>query len=305
MRAYARECARVLRPGTAERYARNLDLFRRWIDQRGFNGQTLHPNILSKHLLGEFYDDLAEGGLHGRPRSLATRRKIVEVVQLFWAWAYDDEDYGEYVPRPRRLRMPRQDGAPTVAPTWAEMDACIREASGWHRQLATLLRFTGLRVQQAMQLTWEDLDLEKATLCVRGELGKSRQERRGRIIPVSRYLVEELEGWGPREGWIIESGRFRDGPRAREARSRDMARAWTRAGVRPEAWGQPHHSFRKGFVSELKRSRADSDAVEFLVGHSLGLRGVYTDPSALPLQEAVGLVPRLGVASPVIELVGK
>ena len=58
-------------------------------------------------------------------------------------------------------------------------------------------------------------------------------------------------------------------------------------------------------MSELKRSRADSDAVEFLVGHSLGLRGVYTDPSALPLQEAVGLVPRLGVARPVIELVGK
>jgi hypothetical protein len=75
--------------------------------------------------------------------------------------------------------------------------------------------------------------------------------------------------------------------------------------VIPQAWGQPHHCFRNGFVSELKRSRADSDAVEFLVGHSLGLRGVYTDPSALPVQEAIGLVPRLGVARPVIELVGK
>ena len=66
-----------------------------------------------------------------------------------------------------------------------------------------------------------------------------------------------------------------------------------------------HHCFRKGFVSELKRSRADSGSVDLLVGHSLGLRSVYTDPSALPLQEGVGLVPRLGVARPVIELVAK
>ena len=58
-------------------------------------------------------------------------------------------------------------------------------------------------------------------------------------------------------------------------------------------------------MSELKRSRADPDAVDFLVDHSRGLRGVYADPSALPLQEAASLVPRLGVARPVIELVGK
>jgi hypothetical protein len=73
----------------------------------------------------------------------------------------------------------------------------------------------------------------------------------------------------------------------------------------PGATGQIHHCFRKGFVSELKRSRAVSDAVEFLVGHSLGLRGVYSDACSLPLQEAVGLVPRLGLARPVIHLVGK
>jgi len=39
--------------------------------------------------------------------------------------------------------------------------------------------------------------------------------------------------------------------------------------------------------------------VEFLVGHSLGLRGVYTDPDALPLREAVELIPPLGAAEKV------
>lgn len=47
-------------------------------------------------------------------------------------------------------------------------------------------------------------------------------------------------------------------------------------------------------MSELRRAGADPDVVEVLVGHSLGLRGVYTDPDALPMREAVGLIPPLG-----------
>jgi hypothetical protein len=52
----------------------------------------------------------------------------------------------------------------------------------------------------------------------------------------------------------------------------------------------------------LAISRADSDAVEFLVGHSLGLRGIYTDPDALQLREAVALIPPLGDAGNVVTL---
>jgi integrase len=305
MRAYILECARVHRPKTAVAYARYLEVFHRWLRKKFGAGRRLFPSLLSKHLLGEFYDELGKGGQNGKKRALSTRRKIVEGVQLFWRWAYDDEDFGEFVPRPRKLRMARQDGTPTVAPTWAEVDACIRHTKAWQQRLAILLRFTGLRVSQAMHLRWEDFDLDKATLRIRGALGKSAQERRGRIIPISPHLVEELSSWGMREGWVISSSRDRTVPHTREARARDMRRAWKRAGIRPEAWeNRPHHSFRKCFVSELKRSRADSDAVEFLIGHSLSLRGVYTDPSALPLREAVDLIPPLGAGSKVIQLVG-
>ncbi len=147
-----------------------------------------------------------------------------------------------------------------------------------------------------MSLRWSDLDLDHAHLTIRGELGKSRQEQRGRIIPVSAHLVAELRTWNQgEEPWIIVSARGWGGERGRMARARDVERAWARAGVRTVAWeGRPHHCFRKGFVSELKRSGADPDAVEFLVGHSLGLRGVYLDPDALPLREAVALIPALG-----------
>jgi hypothetical protein len=48
-------------------------------------------------------------------------------------------------------------------------------------------------------------------------------------------------------------------------------------------------------VSGLKRLGADDEAVEVLVGHSLGLRGHYADPEAMPLREAVALIPALAL----------
>ena len=191
--------------------------------------------------------------------------------------------------------MAREPSKPTVAPTWAEMDACIGAMKGWQHDLGVLLRFTGLRVHQAMSLKWSDRDLKNARLVVRGELGKTPQEQRGRIVPVSKHLVTQVADWDRDDtGYLVVSNRKKEHRNERMARSRDVERAWKRAGVREEAWdGRPHHAFRKGFVSELKRSGADSDAVEFLVGHSLGLRGVYIDPDALPLRGAVEKIPDL------------
>ena len=300
LRDYVDECTRVLQPGTAMRYARVLDVFLRYMDTQHGEGTPLAPALLTRRLLADWYEDLATGGLHGNPRSQATQRKAVEVLQLAWAWLYDNDESAATIPPPRRLRMARQPAARTVAPTWEEMDACLAAMNGWHRDLATVLRFTGLRVQQVMGLRWGDLDLRSGQLIIRGELGKSPQERRGREIPISDHLAGELDRWERSdEGWLIVSNRQRGAGRERMARARDVRRAWMRAGVREEAWrGRPHHAFRKGFVSGLKREGADTDAVEHLVGHSLGLRGIYTDPDALPLREAVALVPPLTIELP-------
>ena len=156
---YAEECARVLRPNTAIRYARALDLFLRYIDQVHGKGAPFPPSLLTRRLLADWHTALKHDGLHGRDRQDATRRKLVEVVQLAWAWLYDNDESGAEVPSPRKIRMVREPASPTVAPTWAEMDACIGTLDGWQRDLAVLLRFTGLRVQQAMYLTRDDLDL--------------------------------------------------------------------------------------------------------------------------------------------------
>lgn len=42
-------------------------------------------------------------------------------------------------------------------------------------------------------------------------------------------------------------------------------------------------------------------AVEFLVGHSSGISGIYTDPEAMPLMETVNLIPPLMQMGEVVE----
>jgi integrase len=301
-----REGVRVLRPATVRRYAICLELFRRWVLTEA-GGAQVSPSILSKRLMSRFYEYMlaSETGRHGRARTPLSAQKIVAVVQSFWTWAYSQEEYGDAVPRPRKLPFAKQPRTPTVAPSWDEMDRAIAACSGWQQQVAIILRFTGLRVQQVMQLKWSDFDLLVATLKIRGELGKTPQERQGRIVPISACLVQELQTWKPvpdRKGWVIDCGREANGPRAREARARDMMRAWKRAGVREDAWKQrPHHAFRKGFKSGLKRLGADDMAVEFLLGHSLGIAGVYTDPEALPMRDAVNRIPALAKLGGIVE----
>jgi integrase len=298
LEAYIRDRARTKGQGTVRLDGFTLDVYVRFLRQREGARSELPASLLSRALHVDFYEWLKRtpGKGQGRPPGEAARQKYIRRVEHVWAWAFDSEEYGDFVPRPRRIDLPTLTSEPTIAPSWEEADACVLAASGWLQRVLVVERYTGLRVQQVMGLRWSDFDLDRAILRVRGALGKTRDEKKGRVIPISEHLVDELAGWGRREGLLIESGR--KGVQARIVRQRDVCRAWARAGVRPEVWQKrPNHALRKAFISGLKRLRADIDAIEFLVGHKRpGQRSVYTDPESIPMREAVALVPKIGRA---------
>ena len=286
---FVADCARRLAPATVRRYAQFLELFRRWAGEAP-------AERLSYQWLSDYHLHLCapETGRHLHRRGPETVRKHLESIEVLWKWAWQRQARGDYVgvPQPDSLGLTRTPAPHQLAPTWSQMDAAIGAATGWQRDLYVVLRSTGLRVQQALGLRWEDVDLDAARLRIRPELGKSPQEKRGRWVPIAPVLVAELAAWGRREGFVVRCERDR-----RVARARDAARAWKRAGVDPAVWqGSPHHAFRAGFASSLKRLGADTEAVEFLVGHSRGIREHYVGPDALPLVEVVALVPSLHLA---------
>lgn len=286
---YLADLARRLQPRTVVNLSRQLQAW-----QTFAGGATPVHVALTFQRLSDFHGHLQnpETGRHLHRRGTETIRKYIEAVEALWAWAWHRQGRGDYVgvPQPDSLGLKRAPAPHRQAPTWAQMDAAIACSTGWHRDLTVVLRCTGLRVQQALGLRWEDIhqDGERWTLHVRPELGKSRQEKRGRWIPLAPVLVAELGTWGAREGYVVPCPR-----REREARARDADRAWTRAEVPPAVWdGRGHHAFRAGFQAGLRRAGVDLDVIAHLVGHSRGdVLERYVGPDALPLVEAVDAVP--------------
>jgi len=300
--------ARKHAPGTTRNYSQYLELFKKWV------GPNTGADALSYQLLSDYHTHLSNPttGRHLHRRGPATVHKHFSAIELAWNFAWRRQARGEYhgVPQPDSLELQRPPRPTKRAPTWAQMDAMIACSEGWHRKLYIVMRCTGLRVGQVMRLRWDDLHEDGRDgfgLHIRPELGKMPQEKRGRWVPVAPVLAQEIAGWGVRDGWLVECPRKYTrgelaGQEHREARARDAQRAWTRADVDAAVWtGCAHHAFRAGFVSGLARAGADREAVEFLVGHSRGIREAYADPDALPLLEAVRRVPPLAVGTALVQ----
>jgi integrase len=290
---------RNLAPRTVDGLVEKGDAFLAWYEAR--HGAGAAPAHLSRTLLETYWDHVRTPatGRYIHRRGESTARKHIETIHLFWEWAAEREEYEApgldgkpIVPRARRMDLPKR--PPTTdrpAPTWAEMDQAIAAATGWRRAAAVVMRATGLRVQQVMQLRWSDVDGD--FLVIRGELGKMDQEREGRTIPLAPVLLAEWRA--PRIAewtdptWIVPCPHEH-----RTMRARDMARIWSKTSARRAAWeGRPDHAFRAGFQTSLRADDVKREATEYLVGHALpGLDASYIEPiRAFRLVEAVAKVP--------------
>lgn len=258
-----------------------LGSFLSFLDTSGI-GRQASIRQLDRSLVFEWLGTL--GHLSERSRFNYAAR-----VAKAWEWAADSDEFGDITPRARKVEVRQPAVVRREAPTWSQLDLVVRATrSEWQRRSLVLMRYTGLRVEhQAGELRWSDVDLERAELRIRPELGKTRQERSGRVIPISPHLATELAGWGQREGLLIGH----DGIRANYNTIRD---AWKDSGLSVNLWkNRPHHAFRAAFMTGLKRLGADDEAVKYLVGHSAGVRDHYIDPWQLPLRETVALIPKI------------
>lgn len=271
--------------------------------------KTLDLVLVSKltvDFLQGFYDWMrTTTSRHKRERKLDTIAKNVERLQNAWKWGANRDDFAGKIPPPRSLDdLPRDAQNEPDPPTWAEMDsaiACVDDGEdgrlrSWSAMPMAVMRALGLRVSQVLLLKVGDIRFvdDGAELVFRGELGKSRQERRGRIVPIAPAMLPLFRALTKDRGadeWLIPARRD-GGNRARELRTESVREAWKRAGVRVEAWARrPDHCFRKGFDTGLSELGADGKAVEYLLGHSLGLARVYRGRRGFKLKDAVAPMP--------------
>lgn len=175
------------------------------------------------------------------------------------------------------------------------------------RRIGAFLRFTGLRICQALGVLLAHLDLDAGTLQV--VIGKSRQEEaEQRIVPISWHLVEDLRAWTTGRkpddflfpAWGAHTSKH---AAVRAIPFNDAWREATRWGEAREAvWSptnrkiaRPQHAFRAGFQGFLRGKGVGEEVIDGLMGHhgrSIRTRH-YAGADRLwdRMREAVDLLP--------------
>lgn len=248
----------------------------------------------------------------------ATIYQTIAAAVDMWKWAADQPSYPiEVLPRPPYNRdnvMPKTVlyAAPEAVATMAELDACLRRIRlPMPRRVATIMRYTGLRIEQAAMIHREDVDLAGATLLIRK--GKTRREQAlMRRVPVAPGLIADLGCWLATlpEGPIFPDLKARDdaGNPLPMVSYRNLTRyvteAWeaaTQAGeARRETWqppsrlkARPDHVFRGAFMAALQEAGIGDAVIDHLVGHAAKTTRAqaYTAPSSSALKRAVEVIP--------------
>jgi len=279
-----------------------------------FAGGEAPVGGLSISLLDRYAASLPAAG-----RQATTRhRKILEVERL-WTWAAERPEQFPGIPTPRRITgrdiRPPPPVIAAAAPTWDEVDRMLAhlDQRPWHRRLGLLLRYTGLRCSQGLNLHWWDVDLQRGLLRIRAGMRGSKASRT-RVVPLHPALMEALGGWGPADGLVLpgRGGQARRG----DAPVESFRRAWRLSGVPEEKWGatraqnlpgerskaRPTHAIRAAVRTGLIRLGVEEAVALYLVGHSQGLTAAAYVPEATPeespywarMVDAVGRIPRVG-----------
>jgi integrase/recombinase XerD len=200
--------------------------------------------------------------------SATTSRKRLETLRSFFTWC---QARGLITSNPAKaLRMPKPDSMVTMPYTSVEILALLAACDFQHtsdrgntqsnrralRSLILVLRYTGLRIGDAMRLGEQHIQEGKIVL---------RTQKTGQpiMVPVSASIIAELRAT-PKRG----AGWFWDGDADLESTIEDWRRRLKAAAQRARVPRPSFHRFRDTFATELLASGAAIEHVAELLGHS-------------------------------------
>jgi integrase len=232
------------KPGTAAKYPQLLKPFGEAYGDRELASLTLDD--LENEYLAQFSS-----------LSPASRRNRIAALKSLFGFA---EKFGYIETNPtRRLEIPERDDE---MKSWLdpEQDAAVLAAAVLqHEQLIVwLLRWTGLRVSEACNLKWSDVDLRNDRLTVT----KSKTQSGKRTIPIPPMLKTVLEYASKQSVYVLAT---KNGtPMKAQFAWRVVKRVGERVGIE----GLHPHSLRRTYGSDLINQGVRLEVVSKLLGHS-------------------------------------
>jgi integrase len=154
----------------------------------------------------------------------------------------------------KQIRMPESE--PLEWLDESQIEILLATDDMGFRQFMQFLLHTGCRRNEALGVTWDDIDLRKRQIVIRGQIGKMGKRR---TIPINDNLFAVLSDWhGSHAGRVF--------PHYESNQVSMKFRRWRRQVGLPE--GISIHSLRATFACHLIKNGVDIYTVSRLLGHS-------------------------------------
>ncbi|KQX76325.1 MULTISPECIES: site-specific tyrosine recombinase XerD [Aeromicrobium] len=278
---------RGLADNTLRSYRRDLRRYAGFLAAQGI----ADPSDVTENHVAAFLGELRTGDdEHVALGTASAARTIVAVRGLHRFWLREqlvatDVTAAIKPPRPAS-RLPK---ALPLSDVEAILDAAGAPGttlSSRDRALLEVLYGTGARISEAVGLDVDDLDLEDATILLRGKGGKQR------IVPLGSYARASLSDYLTASRPALVSARAgtpavflnaRGGRLSRQSAWTVLTKAAERAGVTTDV---SPHTLRHSFATHLLDGGADVRVVQELLGHaSVTTTQIYTLVTVEKLRE--------------------
>lgn len=261
---------------SAQAWKNDLEQYRRWLEKRGLD--DLQADRL---LIVEYLSDLrasVPGGLEN-----STMRRKLSSLKSYYRWLFE-QNLIEETPTSgmhgakKASKLPDflfEDEVACFLGGFDESDPLQRR----DRLLFSLMYSSGLRVSEICQLSWPDVRLDERLLLIHGKGGRER------IVPIARWLVDDLAGWKQEHGEDETVFSNRSG---RPLTARGVQFRMQKHADQIDLGMSVHpHMLRHSFATHLLDHGADIRLVQELLGHaSLSTTQIYTHVSSAKLKEA-------------------
>ena len=153
----------------------------------------------------------------------------------------------------------------------------------WLKDVVMFAVATGLRQGEIIHLRWENVNLERACLCVRNSNSFRTKMGRERIVPLNAAAVKVLESQNRKTEYVFV---YPGGRQIKRDYLTHQFKKYVRlAGLNPEIH---FHSLRHTFASWLVQSGVSLYYIQKLMGHStIGMTEIYSHIVDDNLRESV------------------
>ncbi|KZE49513.1 recombinase [Brevibacillus parabrevis] len=262
---------------TISGYRKDLTAFQKFLESN-LNGEVYIDEIVSKDI-----DDYLYYLKESRRHAQASRARNLHTLRSFFNYAYKKE----YIPRNIALSVETisVQQKERIALSDDEVEQLVNAIDhAMIKVVVKVLYLTGMRISECLNVTMDDIDLNKQV--IRVIAGKGNKDR---VIPISTRLVPTLMNYIEHERPITGSNLLfctkKTGKLSAVYVNKGISDAVSKLGWKKKVTA---HILRHSFASQLVKKDVNLVQIQKLLGHSsLKVTSIYTHTDLNQLTEAV------------------